>query len=636
MNFKNSVIILFIFTSLLTYSQEESYTAFTIAPELKKNANAVIRNHDIVIDLHSYSNMTIRSKRVVTILNKNGLTHLDSYIYYDPEIRIKSISAKVYDAFGKELKKIKRKDFKDYSASGSNLFSDNRVLALDYTPIEYPFTFVFETETQTNSTAFYPRWYPVENYFLSTENSSYKIINHESIALDVKGFNLETEGIENVSSGNLIHYKAKNLQALKWESMSPAFKKVAPLIMVAPEKFRLVNVDGHAKSWSDFGKWNFNNLIKHRNAIPASTLAEINTLVKAVEDPIEKAKLIYQYVQDKTRYISVQLGVGGWQPMLASKVDEVSYGDCKALTNYTMALLQSQDITAYYTVLWGDNNLRDIESDFVGMQGNHVILNIPNGESSIWLECTSQKVPFGHIANFTDDRDVLVITPEGGRIEHTRVYTSQENYLKAKAVVRMDENGGFNGDIILKSGGSQYDDRLKRIIDIDQKDKTKYYNNYWSYINGFSINTIEIDNNRDAIEITEKLSIKTPSYAVSAGDKFLVAPNVFNRYTNLPPRYSNRKLPFVIERGFYDQDEYEIQLPEGFSIESLPENKEIETKFGVYKMSLEKINDSQIIYKRSLEINKGNYQKEDYKAYRSFRRKLAKADKTSFVLNKTN
>jgi len=95
-------------------------------------------------------------------------------------------------------------------------------------------------------------------------------------------------------------------------------------------------------------------------------------------------------------------------------------------------------------------------------------------------------------------------------------------------------------------------------------------------------------------------------------------------------------LPFVIERGFYDQDEYEIQLPEGFSIESLPENKEIETKFGVYKMSLEKINDSQIIYKRSLEINKGNYPKEDYKAYRSFRRKLAKADKTSFVLNKTN
>ena len=53
-------------------------------------------------------------------------------------------------------------------------------------------------------------------------------------------------------------------------------------------------------------------------------------------------------------------------------------------------------------------------------------------------------------------------------------------------------------------------------------------------------------------------------------------------------------------------------------------------------MTLEKINDSQIIYKRSLEIIKGNYEKEDYKAYRSFRRKIAKADKASLVLNRTN
>jgi len=636
MNFKNSVNVLFLFTTLLTYSQEELYTVFTIDPELKKNANAVIRDHDVVIELHSYSDMTITSKRVITILNKNGLRHLDSYIYYDPQIKVKSISAKVYNAFGKELKKIKRKDFKDYSASGSNLFSDNRVLALDYTPIEYPFTFVFETVTQTNSTAFYPRWYPVENYLVSTDRASFKIINHENVPLEIKEFNLNIEGIENLSTGNVIHYTAKKMQSLKWESMSPAFNRVAPLIMVAPQKFRLVNVDGHAKNWNDFGKWNFENLIKYRNDIPESTLTEIKTLVSGIEDPIEKAKLIYQYVQDKTRYISVQLGVGGWQPMLASKVDEVSYGDCKALTNYTMALLQSQDIISYYTVLYGDDDLRDIESDFVGMQGNHVILNIPNGDEPIWLECTSQKVPFGHIVNFTDDRDVLVITPEGGRIEHTRVYTSQENYLKSKAVVKLDENGGFTGEIILKSGGSQYDNRLNRIIDIDKKDKTKYYNNYWSYINGFSINAIEINNNKDAIEITEKVSIKSPSYAVSAGDKYLVAPNVFNRYTNLPPRYSNRKLPFVIQRGFYDQDEYEIELPEGFALEALPENKEIETKFGVYKMSLEKINDSQIRYKRSLEIIKGDYEKEDYKAYRSFRRKVAKADKASFVLNKTN
>ena len=59
---------------------------------------------------------------------------------------------------GKEIKKIKRKDFKDQSAvSGSTLFSDNRVLYLDYTPISYPFTIVYTSEIETSSTAFIPQ-----------------------------------------------------------------------------------------------------------------------------------------------------------------------------------------------------------------------------------------------------------------------------------------------------------------------------------------------------------------------------------------------------------------------------------------------------------------------------------------------
>ena len=55
-------------------------------------------------------------------------------------------------------------------------------------------------------------------------------------------------------------------------------------------------------------------------------------------DPIEKAKIVYKYMQEKTRYISVQVGIGGFKPMLAKDVDRLGYGDCKALSNYTKAL----------------------------------------------------------------------------------------------------------------------------------------------------------------------------------------------------------------------------------------------------------------------------------------------------------
>lgn len=634
MNLKNRISLLIGFLCVFGFSQDFKYQTIVVDPLLKENANAIVRDYHINIEIESYSKIVIKSKKAVTVLNENGLRHIDSYVSYDPHTKIKHISARIYDVLGNEIKKFKKKEFKDYSASGGSLYSDDRVLGLDYTPTQYPFTFVFEYETENKNTAFYPLWYPIDSYYLSAENSSYIIKNPNNIKLNVKEYNLNLEGVSNKSNGNDIHYEAKNIKAIKWESLSPSFMNIAPSIRVVPEQFRLISVDGSAQNWSDFGKWNYHNLLKGRDDLPTSTIAEVTALVSGINDPIEKAKKIYQYVQDKTRYISIQLGVGGWQPILASKVDEVSYGDCKALTNYTMALLHSQNIPAYYSVVYGDSNPRNIDKDIVGMQGNHVILNIPNGEENIWLECTSQKVPFGHIANFTDDRDVLVVKPEGGEIVHTKVYTSKDNYLNAKAAIVLNAEGGFEGTYNAKSGGTRYDYRLKNIIGEEEKERKIFYKNYWDYINELQVDKIQLKNDRDEIIIEENIKVSTPSYLVEAGDKMLFAPNVFKRSTNIPSKYSKRKLSFTIDRGYINEDEFVIQLPDNLSCESLPEPKAITTKFGVYKVVLEKVSDSQIVYKRTLEIFKGEYPKEDYKAYRSFRRKIAKSDKSSIVLNK--
>ncbi len=618
---------------MVSIAQNDTYTVSSIPENLLPNANAVIRNSEFIIDLKDFDNMYITVKRVVTVLNKKGLKHVDAYVPYDKDRTVKNIEAKIYDASGEILKKIKRKDFKDYSNNGSNLFSDNRVISLDYTPTQYPFTIMFNYEVQTNSTAFLPRWYPVENYLLSVENSSFTINNPNEIELNIKEFNLDNSNIEAINTVHKVHYKAENLRAYKREVMSPSFNEIMPRLMVAAKKFKLINIEGNSNSWNDFGKWNYENLIKNRDDISDETKQEVTTLVAGISDPMEKAKLIYQYVQDKTRYISVQLGIGGWQPILASKVDEVSYGDCKALTNYTKALMESQGIEAYYTIVYGDSNKRDIEEDFIAMQGNHVILNLPNDGDPIWLECTSQKVPFGFIANFTDDRDVFVITPDGGKIEHTKIYSSKENYLHTEAFVNIDSQGNINAELESKSSGTQYNQRL-HLKDLDSKKRDIHYKDYWSYVNNISIKKISINNDRNAIQINEKLHLSASKYAVKTGDKMLIKPNVFNRYSDIPPRYVNRKFPFEIQRGFLDTDTYTIALPEGYRSDVLPEAIEIKTKFGIYTCTYQINQDSNIVYQRTFEIFKGQFPKEEYKDFRAFVRSVAKSDRTSLVVIK--
>ena len=142
--------LLFLFFSIISVAQKLEYAALSISDSLKQNANAVIRLSQLNINITSQKSMTLKSTRVVTVLNALGLGSLDLVESYDNNKSIDKIEATAYDAFGKELKKYKRKDFKDHSvADGVSLFNDNRMLYLDYTPITYPFTMVLETEVIT-------------------------------------------------------------------------------------------------------------------------------------------------------------------------------------------------------------------------------------------------------------------------------------------------------------------------------------------------------------------------------------------------------------------------------------------------------------------------------------------------------
>ena len=91
---------------------------------------------------------------------------------------------------------------------------------------------------------------------------------------------------------------------------------------------------------------------------------------------------------------------------------------------------------SYYTELYGDRDKIDIESDFFSVQGNHVILCVPNKDKYVFLECTSQTDPFGYQANFTDDRNVVVIKPEGGEIIRTKIYENKDNSQISKGIFR--------------------------------------------------------------------------------------------------------------------------------------------------------------------------------------------------------
>lgn len=617
-------------------SQTSSYNAFSIKKELKENANAVVRNHNIQIDVVNSAKIIIQIDRVITVLNKLGNSNVGAYVHYDDNSKITKLTATIYDALGNEVQKISKNKFIDVSAvDGGTLYSDSRVKYLDYTPVSYPYTVHFEYEKESSSTLFTPNWKPIEGYLLGIENSSYTL-NLSTEKARVKEVNFEGYEITKDISSSKIQYTVKNVPGIRNESYSPLLKDIEPAALIALNSFRVDGVSGYYTNWDEFGKWMYSSLLEGRNAIDQETKTAVLELVKNVNDPLEKAKIVYKYMQDKTRYISVQVGIGGIQPIPALEVDKVGYGDCKGLTNYTKALLDVVGVTSYYTVV--ESNTSEpvsLESDFASFQGNHVILNLPYNGKDIWLECTSQITPFGFLGSFTDDRDVLVITPEGGKIKRTTSYKNEQNLQETKAKIVLNNDGTIKADVNIESYGIQYDNKYWLETKDIKEQKTYYTSSYWNYNNNMTINSLTIKNNKDSIVLVENLNTTINDYGTITSDQMLIRVNVFNVNSSTPNRYRNRMLPLKISRGFKDFDEFLITIPSNYKIENNSLiNNEVETKFGVYKIALKKINENQIMYTRTLLIKEGTYPKEDYDAYRDFRKKIAKTDNLRIALIK--
>ncbi len=631
----NPLFLLLFLSMQSVFSQDIDLSILTLPDSLKQNANAVVRFYDTNIELESQKKMTIKVEKAITILNKKGNHNAELVFQYDKENKIKKLKIHIYNQFGIKTKDIKTKDIKDNSAAdGISLFNDGRLKYYNHIPSSYPYTIVYEFEKESSNTAFIPRWLPINSYYQSVQHSTYNFNypNTFTIQKVEKGF--DTYSIKKNNSNTSLSYKINDVKAINYEELSPNFISFAPSVKLASNKFHLAGVNGQASNWKEFGKWEYVNLISPRTEIPETTKLKIKNLIKGIDDPIERAKIIYDFVQKKTRYISIQVGIGGWMPMLASDVDKLSYGDCKALTNYTKSLMDVANVKSYYTLLFAGGVKKNIENDIVSPQGNHAFLYIPSKGKDIWLECTSQIDPFGYQGTFSDDRDVLVIKPEGGEIKHTGIHNDKDSFQKTKATYTLNSNGGIKGAITIQSAGIQYKDHYS-LEKKPKRDIDEYYKDeYWSYINNLNIIDYSFTNDKDSIIFKEKVTIEASDYASFSGDRMLFIVNAFNKNTHVPKRYRNRKLPLKISRGFIDQDEFEIILPDTHTIEALADDVLLENTFGSYQFSIQKIEPNKLKYSRTLFIKKGTYSNTDYKSYRAFRKKTAKFDKTKIVLIK--
>lgn len=629
--------LLFLLLILNADAGEKIFPVNTISKNLLEKADAVKRmEHMEFVVINTHSTIT-RHHYAITILNENGDSHASLEVSYDQLNMIKSIKGTLYNAAGDVVKKLKNKDIKDHSAVDDNsLAGDDRVKTHDFYYKDYPYTIEYEIEVEGNNTFMFPSWVPQQGEHFAVEQSDYTIIFPENYPVRFKAFNY-TGGPEKVIENGKMKmiWKATSLPAIKVPFATASWADLATVVYLTPSDFEIAGYKGNMNTWKGFGEFH-NSLNAGRDILPPAIAEKVQALTSGISDTKEKINILYNYLQQNTRYISIQLGIGGWQPFDAAYVAKNGYGDCKALTNYMHSLLKSAGIPSNYTVVYAGSSgyaKNRFVNDLPSNQFNHVILCVPTGKDSVWLECTSQQSPAGYMGDFTGNRKAVMITDKGGVVVSTPKYGVNENQQLRTIHAKLSDDGTLNLKVKTIYECIQQD-RIASMIEALSEQKIKEHLEKSLSLSTYHINDFKYKKNKSALpSVEEQLDVTVQNFATISGKRIFLVPNLLNRSGTQITLDTLRKSDFVFDYAYRDRDEVEIEIPEGYEIEAGIKDISLENAFGKYSVT-SKLEGNKIIYTRLIEQYSGRFPAKLQKDIIKFYQNIYKSDRGRMVLVK--
>ncbi len=609
------------------------YAASEIPSELTGNAIAVIRTLNMSFEIQGRNKGTYKVLMATTILNGSAGMKGSIALPYNKLSKIIELKAAIYNKEGLLIRRLKQQDIYDRSAvDGYTLYSDDRVKSATLTHDEYPYTVEFEY------TIDYKFLYSIPDCTVGMEKIaiqqlSYELLYPVEFRPRYKLVNVTTtpkvEAVDKVKE--IMTWKFNNLKPFMYEPYGPPEAEVTPRIEVAPSFFEYGGFAGDMTSWESYGKWS-GQMIKGMDILPEATRSKVREITTGLSSVEDKSKALYEYLQGKTRYVNIREGIGGLQPFPATAVDENGYGDCKALSNYMVALLKEAGIKGYYTRIRAGEDEPQIMTDFPSHQTNHVIVSIPNGSDTLWLECTSQKAPFNYLGRFTGNRHALMVTEQGGRLVRTPSLSPEQNTLIRKAEVTLQATGNAAATLSTNYFGEQAElEGIYDVMESSREDQRKWLQNEMQ-IPSFTISSFSVTSRKARIpHAALSAQLVLDRYASASGSRLFITPNLMNRLKRIPEKVEGRKTKVVRDLGFVDIDTIVFKLPPNYHPEFVPPAIQYRSVFGEYDATVE-FSEGKILYARRLKMIPGRFPPESYEELIRFYKDINKSDNIRLVM----
>ena len=592
--------------------------------------DAIVERSNTVFEVFSEKKIRETVSQRIQIISERGDEHAE-LVYSEDEFRkMRAFNIEVFNATGTLVKSLRKSDFEEQMyLTNLNSYDDVRLFFVDASLASYPYTIDY-SYTLDRDFAFDYFWSASADEYTVTLDRDLTFSYPESMEVMLYFDSLEVHHSETLEDDMVIHtFRADSIENGTYEPYSPP--KVKGRVEVIFKTFNFNGFKGTFESWNSFGLW-MNDLWEGRDQLSKKAFEAVFPAGIEQLSPRERAVLAYNYIQNNMRYVAIGYGMGGYQTMEADDTFKMGYGDCKALTNFMHAVLAYANVQSFPALVYAGRNPVNIYPDRPTNSFNHVILCIPMDGDTLWAECTSNRSPFNYLSDFTDDRYVMLMTPEGGKLVRTPNYSERDNTQERNVLIDISADGSAKIDL----------EGVYRNLSIDpspfyRKEMVGLKNERTmavaSGMKSFDVEEMEVELFPSSEPVMKvNAAVKDRLFARRMGNKMLVKPFLFKDHFPVFKK-DTRENDIYFRRGYSSTDTIHLHFPEDLKLSEPIENQSMHTEFGEFELSVVE-NDQKdgVMLIRTFFYRSGLYAKDDYGKVKSFFDAMERSNGLSLVL----
>lgn len=544
----------------------------------------------------------------VLVLDPKGSEHADLGAFYDRTFsRLVDARARVVRPDG-DTKSFGLDDMADQPSVFNALYSDNRVVSKSFGALPAGTVVDWITEVEWNN----PTWVVNRFYFGSrvpTRRATYEVFVPD-------GWDVDHTAKERwqtvqwppqrtpVEGGTRLVWERTDIPALEREPYAPTLSDLVPIVYVRLAEW----VEGGQRkrsfgTFEDYARWMHG--VQEGTAEPSP---ELEAVVKDIlrdlpDDPETRARKLYEWVQEQIRYVSVQIGMGGWRPTEAKEVFRLGYGDCKDKANLLRTMLRVAGIDSSLVSLYSHDGVpRPFVLPGVG-NTNHAIIAVHLPDRTVLADPTERTVPFGFLPPRDQGAQVLLIDAERPELKVTPASRAEDNVKVLRIELDLPKSGvSAKGHAALETTGPFAWDLRRAVVTGKKSDEDDLFEG-WSWLENDDAKNVRFSI-EDPNRVTAKADVSVGAVGTEAGARLLLRPDAVLRTPGADLVGKARRSPVVFRTEVTRDTELRFRLG-GARVGALPEPTRVESDLGRFEQAWSVEEDTLVI--RSLFVRTARY-----------------------------